>query len=119
MAAGAVAYVLKTAHPEDLASAVLQAFEPSVYFASETAPAARRLSGGVRGPLTPRELEILALLANGSLNADIAAKLGVTEPTVKFHLSNIFRKLQVSNRTEAARWAHMHMAPPEPLSVVS
>ncbi|MEA2138219.1 MAG: hypothetical protein QOG56_1369, partial [Solirubrobacteraceae bacterium] len=54
------------------------------------------------------ELEILRLVASGLSNARIAAQLWVTEQTVKFHLSNTYRKLGVANRTEASRYAHMH-----------
>ena len=58
--------------------------------------------------LTKRELEILLLVADGSSNGQLAKKLWVTEQTVKFHLSNIYRKLEVANRTEASRWAHLN-----------
>jgi DNA-binding NarL/FixJ family response regulator len=58
-----------------------------------------------RCPLTPRELEILRAVAEGHTNARIGRQLWVTEQTVKFHLSNIYRKLDVSNRTEASRYA--------------
>ena len=58
--------------------------------------------------LTPREREILRLVAEGGTNVEVARKLWVTEQTVKFHLSNVYRKLNVSNRTEAGRWAHAH-----------
>jgi DNA-binding NarL/FixJ family response regulator len=56
-------------------------------------------------PLTPRELEILQAVAEGHTNARIGRQLWVTEQTVKFHLSNIYRKIGVSNRTEASRHA--------------
>lgn len=58
--------------------------------------------------LSARELEVLGLVASGSTNGEIARKLWVTEQTVKFHLSNIYRKLEVGNRTEASRYAHVH-----------
>ena len=61
-------------------------------------------------PLTERELEILGLAAGGATNGRIARELWVTEQTVKFHLSNIYRKLGVANRTEASRYAYMHGA---------
>jgi DNA-binding CsgD family transcriptional regulator len=55
--------------------------------------------------LTPREAQILELTARGLHNDDIAAALGVTRHTVKFHLGGVFRKLNVANRTEAvAAW---------------
>jgi DNA-binding NarL/FixJ family response regulator len=59
-------------------------------------------------PLTNRELEILQAVAEGHTNARIGRSLWVTEQTVKFHLSNIYRKLGVANRTEASRYALMN-----------
>ena len=58
--------------------------------------------------LTTRELEILQLVAAGSTNGQIARRLWVTEQTVKFHLSNIYRKLEVGNRTQASHYAHVN-----------
>jgi DNA-binding CsgD family transcriptional regulator len=54
--------------------------------------------------LTLREREILQLVAQGHSNAKLAGMLWVTEQTVKFHLSNVYRKLNVANRTEASWW---------------
>jgi DNA-binding NarL/FixJ family response regulator len=109
--AGAAAYVVKTAHAEDLASAVRQSFDHSVFLAStQSAPApeaAPKLDDDLGG-LTRREREILRLVAEGHSNAQLARMLWVTEQTVKFHLSNIYRKLDVANRTEASRWAQLH-----------
>jgi len=116
LAVGASAYVVKTAHPDDLAAAVRQAFGQSLYFASSPAEHSRPFAEP-DVPLTRRELEILALVAEGTSNARLAKRLWVTEQTVKFHLSNIYRKLGVSNRTEASRWAQLHgvvSAPGEP-----
>jgi DNA-binding NarL/FixJ family response regulator len=103
-AAGAAAYVVKTSHPEDLSAAVRQAFEHSIYFPGAT-PAGAPSQGDYPAGLTARELEILQLVAKGQSNRQIGELLWVTEQTVKFHLSNIYRKLGVSNRTEASRWA--------------
>jgi len=64
-------------------------------------------------PLTTRELEILQLVASGSTNGEIARGLWVTEQTVKFHLSNIYRKLEVGNRTQASHYAHVNGLVPE------
>jgi DNA-binding NarL/FixJ family response regulator len=108
-AAGAHAYVLKTTHPDDLTSAIRQAFRHSIYLAG-TARALQQPAGGAvpdNAGLTRRELEILQLVAEGHSNAQLARKLWVTEQTVKFHLSNIYRKLEVANRTEASRWAQL------------
>lgn len=109
-AAGADVFCLKRAEPDDLAAAIRQAFEHSIYFA--TAVSARSsdpvtIDGPVSAAagLTKRELEILRLAAEGYSNSQLARMLWVTEQTVKFHLSNIYRKLGVANRTEASRWA--------------
>ena len=110
--AGAVAYVVKTAHADDLAAAIRQTFEHSIFFAGSRPPSplpdAAPRDGNHHGPLTRRELEILRLVAEGHSNSQLARMLWVTEQTVKFHLSNIYRKLDVSNRTEASRWAQMN-----------
>jgi DNA-binding NarL/FixJ family response regulator len=58
--------------------------------------------------LTQRELELLRLVASGATNNRLARQLFVTEQTVKFHLSNIYRKLGVANRTQASRFAYQH-----------
>lgn len=108
-AAGAAAYVLKSARPEDLASAVRQSFEPSVYLAAAPVEARAPVEQSAHAAgLTRRELEILQLVSDGHSNAHLARMLWVSEQTVKFHLSNIYRKLDVANRTEAARWAQLH-----------
>jgi DNA-binding NarL/FixJ family response regulator len=112
LAAGASAYVVKTAHSEDLASAVRQTFSLSVYLAGQRAQTSASVGVAAKLPeepgLTRRELEILRLVAEGHSNAQLARMLWVTEQTVKFHLSNIYRKLDVANRTEASRWAQRH-----------
>jgi DNA-binding NarL/FixJ family response regulator len=114
--AGATAYVVKTTHPDDLAAAVRQSFNHSVYMAGAGAapPADSSVkSGKSHARLTRREREILQLVAEGHSNAQLARMLWVTEQTVKFHLSNIYRKLDVSNRTEASRWAQLNgLLPP-------
>ena len=109
-AAGASVYCVKTAEPDDLASAVRQGFQSSIYFAGvgrRPLPAAASPSLAAQG-LTKREIEILQLVAEGYSNSQLAKMLWVTEQTVKFHLSNIYRKLDVANRTEASRWAQLH-----------
>ncbi len=69
---------------------------PALLFESESEPLER-------GPLTERELEVLGLLAKGLANKQIAVALGISEHTVKFHVSSIYTKLNVTNRTEAVR----------------
>jgi len=69
---------------------------PALLFESESEPLER-------GPLTERETEVLGLLSKGLANKQIAATLGISEHTVKFHVSSIYTKLNVTNRTEAVR----------------
>lgn len=69
---------------------------PALLFDSESEPLEQ-------GPLTERELEVLGLLAKGLANKQIAAALSISEHTVKFHVSSIYTKLNVTNRTEAVR----------------
>jgi NarL family two-component system response regulator LiaR len=112
--AGAVAYVLKTVGAEDLAYAMRQAFTHSVYVAPSNGVVARRWMPAGEGEshaITRRQAEILCLVAEGHSNAEVARMLWIAEQTVKFHLSNIYRKLNVSNRTQAARWAQLHGLP--------
>ena len=110
LASGAVAYVVKTADPEDLALAVRHSFQPSIFLLGQPAPSAPADGSktDVAHELTKRELEILRLAAEGLSNGQLARRLWVTEQTVKFHLSNVYRKLGVSNRTEASRWAQVN-----------
>jgi DNA-binding NarL/FixJ family response regulator len=116
-AAGATAYIVKTAHPEDIASTIRQTFGSSVFFAQPTPtrapeaqskPALAAVAPPASPGLTRRETEILRLVGEGHSNGQLARMLWVTEQTVKFHLSNIYRKLDVRNRTEASRWAQLH-----------
>ncbi len=104
--AGAVAYVLKRAEPGDLTSAIRQVFTRSLYLSGARRSRAVSSAEADTAGLTPREREILRLVAEGGTNGEIAKNLWVTEQTVKFHLANIFRKLDVRNRTQASRWAH-------------
>lgn len=106
---GASGYVVKSINPLDLPSTVRQVVEGTVYHPRGRAGeggSAPSTSAGHPGGLTDRELSILRLVAEGLSNLDIASKLYVTEQTVKFHLSNIYRKLGVGNRTEATRYAY-------------
>jgi DNA-binding NarL/FixJ family response regulator len=112
---GAVAYIKKSIDPFDLPSVVRQALEGNVYFTTPdlgheaVARVARenyqeqiRREAG----LTPREAEILAAVARGLSNQAVGKELFLSDQTVKFHLHKIYRKLRVSNRTEATTVAH-------------
>lgn len=103
--AGASGYLLKDAPPEELVAAIRAAA------AGETALApgvAKRLLARMRSPqpsLTTREIEVLDLVAAGATNSDIAARLHITDATVKSHLVHIYTKLGVSSRTSAVALA--------------
>ncbi len=110
---GASAYIIKSINPVDRPSALRQAVEGTVYSAiglPEAGDSAARAAG-----LTERETAILAALARGLSNDAIGKELWVAEQTVKFHLTNIYRKLGVSNRTEAARLAYQNGLVESPL----
>lgn len=99
---GADGFALKTEPPQNTIAAIRQIAAGQLVFPQS---ARRWLTGAARlepDALTEREEEILALVAEGQSNAQIAAALNLSENTVKFHLRNIFTKLGVSNRTEAA-----------------
>ncbi len=104
---GASAYVLKSVDPSDLPSTLRQAVSGNVFSAIGLATANDAGATGPRGSgLTERETAILKALARGLSNDEIAKELWVTQQTVKFHLTNIYRKLGVKNRTEATRYAY-------------
>jgi DNA-binding NarL/FixJ family response regulator len=102
---GAAAYVLKTSDPEAIATAIRQAFEPSLFLAPPQERTVPATDNEVLRKLTRRELEILQLVSGGRSNRQVAEILWVADQTVKFHLANIYRKLGVRSRFEAARWA--------------
>jgi DNA-binding NarL/FixJ family response regulator len=104
--AGASAYVLKSAHTVDIASVLRQAFSGAVFHAPASAPSR---SGADQGPalpiLTDRERSILSAVASGMTTSAISRDLWISEHTIKFHLTNIYRKLGVVNRAGAVRYA--------------
>ena len=104
---GACGYVVKGIDTVDLPSAIRQAVAGTAYHALGL-PALNEDSAAKAAGLTERELTILSGAARGLSNREIGKELWVTEQTVKFHLTNIYRKLEVANRTEAARWAFTH-----------
>jgi DNA-binding NarL/FixJ family response regulator len=104
LARGAVAFVHKTIDPGDFAAVIRQAIAGNVFFSvSNQAPAEATRSDC---DLTPRETEILRALVDGQSNKQIAGQFWLSEQTIKYHLTNIYRKLRVSSRTEAVRQAY-------------
>jgi DNA-binding NarL/FixJ family response regulator len=103
--AGADAVISKTVHPVSLGTLLREVSRNAILHRVRIST---DRSAQADCPLTDRELEILRLVAQGYTNGRIARELWVTEQTVKFHLSNTYRKLGVANRTEASRYAHVN-----------
>jgi DNA-binding NarL/FixJ family response regulator len=108
---GASSYVVKTVDPRDLPAAIRQVMEGTVFTGGLAVQSADESE---LGRLTAKEQAVLKALARGLSNRQIARELWLAEQTVKFHLTNIYKKLKVANRTEAARFAYRHgLAKPE------
>lgn len=112
--AGAIGYLLKDTDPDDLLDGIRAAARGE----SPLHPRAARqlLTSRTRSPsvvvdLTPREAEVLGLVRQGLANKQIARRLGITERTVKAHLTSTFQRIGVSDRTQAALWAERNLAP--------
>lgn len=105
---GADAVVSVAVGTAGLGSLIRQIAVGAVYHPLAAPPARAAAAAPTHADLTARELEILRLVAAGASNGQVAMELWVTEQTVKFHLSNTYRKLGVANRTEAAHYAHVH-----------
>lgn len=109
--AGAVGYLLKDSEPAGL----LEAVRAVALGGSPLDPRVARtllvdrLTPSSRGALTDREREVLGLVAQGMANKQIARSLGITEHTVKAHLTNVFQAIGVSDRTSAALWAQRNL----------
>jgi DNA-binding NarL/FixJ family response regulator len=111
--AGAVGYLLKDAEPCDLLDGVRAVARGE----SPLDPKAARLLLRSRSSadadvehveLSPREVEVLRLVVDGLVNKQIARRLGITERTVKAHLTSVFQRIGVADRTQAALWAQRH-----------
>ncbi|WP_354698723.1 Oxygen regulatory protein NreC [Paraconexibacter sp. AEG42_29] len=112
--AGARGYLTKSVAPEELTAAIHRIADGDAVFSPWLAGFVLDAFGGAASPavadpeldqLTPREQEVLLLLARGYMYKEIAARLHVSIKTVETHVSNVLRKLQLSNRNELTRWA--------------
>jgi DNA-binding NarL/FixJ family response regulator len=112
LAAGAIGYLLKHAGPDELLDAIRSAaagdspFDPK---AARVLLESRRVRSDQQ--LSAREEEVLRLVAVGHANKQIARRLGISERTVKSHLTNIFSRIGVTDRTQAALWAERNLPP--------
>lgn len=109
--AGAVGYLLKDAEPEDVLDGVRAVSRGESPLHPRVARQLLSTRGG-RAPevqLTPREAEVLDLVRTGLANKQIARRLGISERTVKAHLTSVFQRIGVVDRTQAALWAERHL----------
>ncbi len=119
--AGATGYLLKDVDPAALHQAIRAVHEGEVQLHPDImkklihrVASPQRESDSAPGDLTPRELEVLSLIAQGKSNREIATTLTISEKTVKTHVGNILSKLHLNDRTQAAIYAHKHgLAPDE------
>lgn len=105
--AGAVGYLLKDAEPDEIHGAIRAAARGDSPLAPRAAAEllAERRARPAEVELTAREQEVLALVVEGLANKQIARRMGISEKTVKGHLTNLFQRIGVSDRTQAALWA--------------
>jgi DNA-binding NarL/FixJ family response regulator len=109
--AGAIGYLLKDAEPAEIEAAVRAAARGESPLAPKAAAALLQGRPSRSKPevdLTAREREVLILVNEGLANKQIARRLGISEKTVKGHLTNLFQRIGVADRTQAALWAERH-----------
>jgi DNA-binding NarL/FixJ family response regulator len=108
---GAIGYILKDSSPKELVDAIRMVSKGELWIYSGLAPKIiQRLISPTIGMkseflLTDREIEVLKLIAKGLTNKEIAVLLKVQKGTIRFHVNNIFSKLNITNRTQAALYA--------------
>jgi DNA-binding NarL/FixJ family response regulator len=111
LGAGADGYLLKDSDPDDIAAAIrsVRAGEAPLDPKAARVLLESRRTRRETVSLTDREREVLMLVQDGLANKQIARRLGISERTVKAHLTSVFQRLGVSDRTQAALWAKEHL----------
>lgn len=114
LSAGADGYLLKHSDPEEIAAAIRSVHTGDAPLDPKAARALleSRRTATESGSLTDRERQVLDLVRQGLANKQVARKLGISERTVKAHLTSVFSTLGVSDRTQAALWASEHLDRP-------
>jgi DNA-binding NarL/FixJ family response regulator len=109
--AGAIGYLLKDADPEDVLDGVraVSRGESPIHPRVARELLTARGSTTAKIELTPREAEVLGLVRDGLANKQIARRLGISERTVKAHLTSVFQRVGVADRTQAALWAERNL----------
>jgi DNA-binding NarL/FixJ family response regulator len=112
LSAGADGYLLKHAEPDDIADAIraVHSGESPLDPKAARVLVESRRAGRDTPQLTDREREVLLLVRDGLANKQIARRLGIAERTVKAHLTSVFQRLGVTDRTQAALWAREHLS---------
>ena len=110
ISAGAAGFVYKDIDPDALASAIRTVHSGQMLLAPVAMRGLMNGNGGAPSApsLTPRESQVLGLIAKGQTNRQIARALGVSEKTVKTHVTNLLRRIDAADRTQAALWAVRH-----------
>lgn len=106
--AGVSAYLLKTADPEELLAGIRAACRGGLPLSPTLTRQVLARSRPNISPVSPREQEVLRLIAAGQLNKQIARTLGISEKTVKTHVTHVFQRIGVTDRASAAAWAKRH-----------
>jgi DNA-binding NarL/FixJ family response regulator len=105
---GAVAYLGKRVEPSALVSTIHGIMDGSLTMQTVGLSDSAKAHAAKEAALSPREVEILRRVASGRSNREIAQELWLSEQTVKYHLTNVYRKIRVSGRTDATRYAYEH-----------
>jgi DNA-binding NarL/FixJ family response regulator len=114
--AGAAGYLLKHAGPDELLDGIRAAHEGGAPLDPKAARVVldrQRAGTSTPAKMSDREVEVLRLVASGMANKHIARHLGIAERTVKAHLTSIFQRIGVTDRTQAALWARDHLTDPD------